>query len=539
MRNLIKWTGRAAAIPALMLLLSLGAGAEPGDVTVRALYHQGGVELENWDFASARGTLEKMYEAAAESGDPEDMARTYVFEGHYHFFKGDYAASKEALEKAEAIRELDRAGSALKERTDYLSGLWEDSGTVESRNFTLRYVNERDKVLGERSLETLERGLAALGPDIRVSVEAPVLVEVYPAFEAFSNATGLSMEALENSGTIAVCKYRRIMINSPRITVRGYAYRDTLSHELVHFLVYEKFGETIPIWLHEGLAKHQELRWRKDTGGWLTPGQRSLLASALKHDEFISFERMSPSFAYFETPRQGQLAFAEVATVIDYIIARKGWSGVLELCGELSRGADYREGLRKVTGLGFEDFWEDWKRYARTLGFEEIPGMEISVYEIRKGDEEIEEVDDEVSEEDLNEGEQWKYVRLGDLLRDRGHFSAAAVEYERARELSPYSPRILNKIGLAYFLAEDYDKSIEPLRLGIELYPTYSTTHVNLGRALLARGETDAAWEAFQAVLDINPFNPIAYEYLITIAGKKGDDESLEKLRADYEIIGG
>jgi len=527
----------AAAL--LIACVAAPAAGENQAPSSHLLYIKGKNALEAWHYKDAQDISVRLFEFAAETDEEGAWNRAYLFRAHYCFYLGDYECSKEALDNLSEMRELDQGAKRLHERVTTLAEVWDGATYRSSEHFRVRIKPGKDEVLAKPALDTLEKSYDVLTKDFHMDFENPVLVEVYPRFEHFSAATGLSMEALENSGTIAVCKYRRLMINTPRSTVRGYAYRDTLSHEFVHFLIYEKYGDAIPIWLHEGLAKYEEARWRGDRGGELTPSQQSLLASALRQGELISFERMHPSFAYLKTPSQGQLAFAEVTTVVGYLIEKGGWESIFKLADELASGADYREAIRKVTGTPFDRFWEDWQSYARSLELDELPGMEISAFEIRKGEEEMAEVDEDVQESDIREGEHWKWVLLGDLLRDRGRYRAAAVEYERAKEKAPYSPRILNKLGLCCYLAEDYEKGLEHLKLGTKVHPGYSTTYVNMGRTLFAMEKYKEAEEAFHSALDINPFNPIPYKYLIKIYREAGDDEKADAVISDLRTITG
>jgi tetratricopeptide (TPR) repeat protein len=255
-------------------------------------------------------------------------------------------------------------------------------------------------------------------------------------------------------------------------------------------------------------------------------------------DELISFERMHPSFAKLKTPRQGQLAFAEVTTVIDYMVKKGGWPLVFRLCEEMKNMNDWRGAIKRSTGMSFDEFWEAWVEHARGLGYKELPGMEITVYEIKKGEEGYEE-SDTLEESEIEEKPEYKYARLGDLLRDRGHYQAAILEYEKAHEMAPYSIKVLNKLGLCYYLAGEYEKSVGPLEKAIEIAPDYSTSHVNLGRSLFKLEKYDKAKEVFEQVLEINPFNPIPYGYLIKIHEKEGDPKRIEKLKTDYKIISG
>ena len=58
---------------------------------------------------------------------------------------------------------------------------------------------------------------------------------------------------------------------------QGYDWLDTVSHEFVHLVVSKKSRNTVPIWMHEGLAKYLESRWRGPAGGAMTPSTLALL----------------------------------------------------------------------------------------------------------------------------------------------------------------------------------------------------------------------------------------------------------------------
>jgi tetratricopeptide (TPR) repeat protein len=530
-------------ILATMTLTFIAASPAPADnppVNFKALLQQVLVAELRWDYAEADRLSQQALDLAASPGSTDyDRGQAHQSRGSYYFYRGDYQACLAELEKARALAAPGDEEPALYERSQQLVAEWKGAKEARSDHFIIRYRPGPDEVLIEPAKDTLERAYAVLTADFNVTPGDPVLVEFYPSFAGFSSATHLAMEDLENSGTIAVCKYRRLMINTPRNLFYGYEYRDTLSHELVHFVVYQRYAEAVPIWLHEGLAKYEEERWRKDQGGELSPTMQSLLASALKENTLITFDRMSPSFAYLKTPAQGQLAFAEVNCMVKFLLARGGWDTIFKLCDELAKNNDYRAALKKVTGSPFERVWNDYVAFLRQQGFKEIPGMEITALEIRKGEEGFDSVDEEVEEKDLEQGEVWRYIRLGDLLRDRKHYDAALVEYRRARELAPYSARLLNKIGLCALLAGQYDSGIEPLQAALELYPQHVNTEINLARIYFAKDNLDEAQKLFLAALDINPFNPIPYNGLIEIARRRDDRAGMTKYQHDLDLISG
>ena len=165
------------------------------------------------------------------------------------------------------------------------------------KHFTVHVPPGPDQVLADYLIEALEEALARHGPRFGVTVKEPIRMEVYPSLESFARISTLSLEAIKTSGTIALCKFDRLMLVTPRVTLRGYDWLDTASHELIHLLISRRSHNTVPVWLHEGLAKYHESGWRGDYGEPLAPYSAELLAKAIQKDELISFARMSPSMA--------------------------------------------------------------------------------------------------------------------------------------------------------------------------------------------------------------------------------------------------
>ena len=63
----------------------------------------------------------------------------------------------------------------------------------------------------------------------------------------FNWEDALTEEEIKTSGTIALCKYNRLMITSPRDLVYGYGWADTVAHELIHLLINRRSRNTVPI----------------------------------------------------------------------------------------------------------------------------------------------------------------------------------------------------------------------------------------------------------------------------------------------------
>src|SRR5262249_32313693 len=92
------------------------------------------------------------------------------------------------------------------------------------------------------------------------------------------------------------------------------------------------------------------------------------------------------------------------------------------------------------------------------------------------------------------------------FLLTRARFDEAIDEARSAVELDPFAPRLLNHLGLSYFLARRFDEAVTAFKQAVELDPGNPLLRDVLGDALLCTGahaEAVAEWKmAFQCVGD-------------------------------------
>jgi len=493
--------------------------------------------LDNWDFAQASKLAEQIKNELNFLNEQQEIS-AHFFLAQYWFYLGEYDKAKQELEWLK--RRGDNLGTDFEQfykRVVHLAELFENAHERSSSHFSIRWVDERDEILAEPALEVLEQAYRALSRvfGFEPTRDDKIPVEIYPSSSDLAVAVGLSDEMLKASGTVAICKYGRLLITTPRVLLYGYDYLTTMSHELVHYFVYSRNGETCPVWLHEGIAKYLETAYKGEMGV-LTPIAKSLLVDAIKNNKLITFSEMHPTFAQFKTPSQGQLAFAEVSTMVGYLKSRCGEDSWLELLDLLKQGKDDKTALSEVCGNDFESIWQNWKEWVEARGWKVLPGAVALRLEFSEGKEEKKK-EEEISQEELGSQKAWEYVRLGDLLRDRGKYQSAVVEYEKAVELVPYNPKVLNKLGIAKMMAGDYKGAIATLKKAGEITPNYSTIFVNLGLAYASAGDDEGAIGSFKRAVELNPFNPLPYIKLRELYLKQGDSYNAEKMASALEII--
>jgi hypothetical protein len=379
-------------------------------------YTAGFRALNAWDYDAAAKQVALVRAMLKAGVKPEQETQARSFLSEYYFSVGDYASAAKELEiiKSKNSR-TDEDFTKFYDRIKHLAGLTPQA-SAESEHFVMHYYDPRDKVLAEPGFAALEKAYPVLSKTFGITPGGgKILVDVYPRSADLAAGVGLEEKMIKDSGTVAICKFRRLMITSPRALVYGYDFQNTLSHELVHFFVYKRNGDSVPIWFHEGLARYYDTLYRGEAGQ-SNPIQKSLLVTAIKNNELITFAQMHPTFAQFKGPKQGQLAFEEVSTIVAYMKDRCGTDSPTKLLDLLKKNSDDKRSLEQVCGRPFNAIWDGWKNWVTAKGWPVIPGAVVVQMEFKE--KESKDAGDETpAEPDIDQA--GKYVRLGDLLRDR------------------------------------------------------------------------------------------------------------------------
>jgi tetratricopeptide (TPR) repeat protein len=426
---------------------------------------------------------------------------------------------------AEPTNEYAKGWKAFSEQT---ASAVQDFTTYTSRHFIVRLQEERDGILAEYALAALEQAYEVLGRDLGHRPSAPVRIEIFPDHERFHAASSLSKRDIEVAGAVGICKFDKVMLLSPRVLLRGYRWLDALVHEYVHHVIVKLSADKAPIWIHEGVAKYEESRWRSPTSLYLNPVNRTLLAEALQTGEFVTFEQMEPSLVRLETPHQVQLAYAEAASSVEFMLSRVDYSGLREIFLEMARsGAPGAKGpIEQVLGLSFATFEGEWKQFLRAKQLTPVPGVQLTQFKVVENNDRDE---DRLEQEALQSAAVERDLALGDLMRQRGRFDGTVYYYDRARKGRPDAPFVLNKLSRALLAAQRPQEAVPHLLHALEVYPDYSTSHTTLGDAYRLLGEPEKARQHYEHAIQINPFDPLPHRYLAELYQQAGDAEAAQR----------
>ncbi|MDI6642201.1 MAG: hypothetical protein QME68_07835, partial [Elusimicrobiota bacterium] len=243
----------------------------------------------------------------------------YHLSALYYMYRGEYETALKLLEKIQLTGDKLNLFIYLQKLFTICSSFTE----YEFDKFKLRLTNH-DTILKSYIRDIFEEIHTKIGETFNFTTtnttpNEKILIEVYSTKEDFAFASTLGSETVERSGAIGICKFNRIMIVSPRCLPQGYRWLDSICHEYIHFVVNRLTKNNCSLWLHEGIAKYYETIWRSTSPVYITPGKMNILFDALTQDKLIPFERMSPSLVYLKNQDEVALAFAEVASAIEFI----------------------------------------------------------------------------------------------------------------------------------------------------------------------------------------------------------------------------
>ncbi len=397
----------------------------------------------------------------------------------------------------------------------------------ESKHFEL-WTERRDEILAPYALETLEKAYDRIGAVLNNFPGDKIRVEIYRTKEDFSLASTLSDETLERSGAIGICKFKRLMILTPEQLAFGYRWKDTLAHELTHYLINEVSRENCPLWLHEGIAKYLETVWRLDHPEYLSPGNRTELVKAHKDDKLIPFSRMEPSMVYLNNQEEVRLAFSEVAHALHYIDTAFGRNAIRDILLSLGRGRTRDEAFQEVVKMDSKKFEESWKQYLTNENLTESPGAAPDKLTLGSDANEI----DELASVDIQ-----GHIRLGDRLRMNGKVEASAVQYQRAVEKEPFNPVALTKLARAQIALGKLREAETSLLTATGANPNYSPAFIVLGKLLVDNKQFAKAKDSFEEANAVNPFNPEIHESLVLIYESLGDAEGIKREKRALETL--
>jgi tetratricopeptide (TPR) repeat protein len=512
--------------------------------------------LASNDVACAQSAVDEMGAASSRDGEIVALAAETAF------YAGRYTDAAELMKKAVDQGYADPWDDlGLYQRT---AEVMQDWAEVRSERFIVRYRPGVDAILVDDALETLESVEKHVTPLLGGPPPGPIVLEIYPDGRSFIACSSLTKENVMTTGVVALSKWSRLLLTSPRALGRGYEWKDTVAHEYIHLVVAHHTGDRAPVWLQEGIARYLDNRWRDGKDHFrLGPRDAGLVAKAVKEEEgevdpelaaavdafdkmppeerakyrrpnigFVEFEDMHPSLAKLPSAEMASLAYAQLATLVQYAFVTGGEDVLVGVLNDVKAGTDPREALATGAGSGkFERFQKDWYGWIKGQHYE---GDVVAQLPTALDAADASETDPVLAgNEDL-----WRWVRLGDLLREEGRPKAALVEYAKAVVPGePGSPLLGNKIAQCHLELGDTKAARAALEESLRDYPEFPLTHKTLGAILAKQGQAADARKSYLRAADLNPFDPEVQAALAELARASGDAKAAARHERYLRIL--
>lgn len=462
--------------------------------------------------------------------DPADPA-TRLAAGVLRFFEQRYDEAASLMESAGAG---DPAGYLALARA--AREVTKGDTRFESEHFAISYPPGKDEVLVPYIVEALERQRAALGTSLGYAPEGRLAVEIVRDPKELARVTTLTDQEIRTTGTVAVCKFNKLMLLSPKALLQGYDWLDTAAHEYTHLVITRKSRNGAPIWLQEGLAKWFERAWRGG-GAPLSPVEAAMVRNAIERGQLVGFDEMHPSLAKLPSQEKAGLAYAEVVIAVERMVARAGQKAPARVLDLVASGKDTRDAVAAVVGVPFDRFLADWKQH---MGSRPLPrGADLHLRRLRFKDDpkqrgswaEWAEIPDEKAR---------GFARLGELLRGRGRAQAARIEYGKAYDrVGPKVPILADQYALSAMTSGAEDLAERVLGEAVDWSPDYAALHVHLARLLVKRQQFAQARDHLLAANRRDPFDPEIHAGLARALAALGDPGGASREERFAKILSG
>jgi peptidase MA superfamily protein len=384
-----------------------------------------------------------------------------------------------------------------------------------ARGVEVFWQDEHDRALAPLLIDTVAQARDALTRDLGVDWPRPTRVVVVRDLLSLSAMTGLPYESAQTTGTVAVAKWGRVTLLSPRASHHGYPWRDTVAHELTHLAVTRASRDRAPLWLQEGVAKREEIRWRDPGPFDDRPPPEAVVQRGVELGLGVPLDKLGPSIAMLPSADAATIAFAEVTSFVRFYAdsesdgQQDGGSGgaLAKLFGELRDGKDPDEALLAASGADLKAWDARWRSYLASRPVVPLPSM-LGLGSPHQAPHEADAL------RDLRDRS-----RLAQLLMARAHAPEALKELDRIElARAPVSNdgwnRAMGDPSVRWLRGRALEEvgrreEAEPL-MGdpAQVLSSYGPWWAMRGRWARARGDEGAAATSFHEAVAADPLDP-------------------------------
>lgn len=356
--------------------------------------------------------------------------------------------------------------------------------TLEAGGIQVRMDAREAEIYGQRVLALLQRAKKDLCAKYNVTLDQPIIVEMFPRQQDFAIRT-FGMPG--GSGFLGVCFGTVITAPSPASqTTTPASWEATLWHEFCHVVTLTKTKNKMPRWLSEGISVYEEGLADPTWGQSMTPRYREMVLG----DDLTPVSKLSAAFLNPPSPGHLQFAYFESSLVVEYLVEKYGRSMLDRVLVDLSVGMPINESLGRYTG-SIAALDAEFAKWARDQANELAPNADWSTPELpRRANVDV----------------------ISTWLEDH-----------------PNNYGALQKLAEAQLAAKDFPAAKSTLAKMIELYPAGSTPYVFLARIHREEKDVQAERETLLKIAALTASDLDVFARLSELSVEAGDWETSRK----------
>ena len=396
-----------------------------------------------------------------------------------------------------------------------LQGHLDKFKSLESDGIIARMDAREAEIYGGRVLELLQRARRELCAKYDVSLDQPVIVEIFPRQQDFAIRTfGLPGGA----GFLGVCFGTVITANSPASQAASPScWEATLWHEFCHVVTLSKTKNRMPRWLSEGISVFEERQADPAWGQSINPTYRKMLLA----DDLVPVSKLSGAFLHPSTPLHLQFAYFEASLVVEYFVATYGHKALKQVLSDLGNGLQINEAFARHAG-SIEELDKKFAEFARARANSMAPGADWAEPELP-------------AQADLAGIREWVAAhphnypglqRLATRLVADKKWDEALVPLDEMRRLYPRDRRGSGHFPLRARIYRETDRNVDERRV-LEEFAELSPDDVDVLDRLTELTARGGDWEMSRKYalrwLAVSPMQPEPHRRSMQAAEALGD----------------
>jgi hypothetical protein len=259
-----------------------------------------------------------------------------------------------------------------------------------------------------------------------------------------------------------------------------------------------------PLWLQEGLAKREEIRWRGPRPFDGEPPADAVAKNALLTGQSVGVDKLGPSIAMLPSADAASIAFSEVSSFVEYFIRGNGRAALRLLFADMKGlgAANASAALASVSGYDLDGWVLRWQDHLMKLP--SAPPAEEGHAAASAAAFERELFGEHVVPADGRQ--RARGIRCGDLLVARGAAAAATERLRGALAGSPTDPVVRWKLGRSLIAEGKAPAAASLFRSPDELEFAHPGWFALRGRALRDAGDQASAEASFALGVALDPY---------------------------------